>query len=134
MGTDMLNGLTFDVLLILPQKHPCLIDLLGFTNLQRFLQTSSQNFMTVIGLSFRFGYCHAMTRFGCLLKHLRICWIMSLNKYFVVLHEVLLINNHTLIVVYIHLIEHSMSRTSSTMNVRPTLPGSGWQNTSVRES
>jgi hypothetical protein len=33
MGTDMLNGLTFDVFLILPQKHPCLVDFLGFTHL-----------------------------------------------------------------------------------------------------
>jgi hypothetical protein len=82
--------------------------------------------MTVIGLSFRFGYGHAVTRFGCLLKHFRIYWIMSLNEYLVVLNVVLLINNHTLFVVYIHLIEHPISRTFGTVDAWPTLPGSGW--------
>ena len=35
---------------------------------------------------------------------------MGLDQYLAVLYKVLLINNHTLIVVYIHLVEHSHSR------------------------
>ena len=63
--------------------------------------------MTLMCLSFNVSYCQPMPHFGGLLNHFSVSRIMRLNQD-LVLHELLLFDENTLIVVYTHVIEYSI--------------------------
>ena len=118
---------------LLSQSDLRVSDFLGFMDLESFLQTFCDCLMTLICLSFSFSYCQPMPSFGGLLNHFSISRIMCLNQN-LVLHELLLFDDNTLIVVYVHLIEHPCIRTHRHIHVPPTLPGSWRHHTTMRKA